>query len=1150
MPSDPNLSTALENSDNGTLSNILRFLGRPGYAFRSLLSGRLDDAAENLAQMLMDLPTGGFIDRRLSLANIVSDGGDITDDKERPEFTDLIHRWGFDSPGSRGFGANLALDLIGGTLTDPLTLLTGPTRSIFGRTIAGLPRAKQGALLADALRQTPTGTKALAEALPDVLSTIKRPAQPLGALAPGKRANVGWEGLAAEKVAGRRLGNTQEFDDAVRDLGQHEDVFQNPAQMAEAAPAYRAAIAAKDAAWAKQIDDLDEGLNRLRDTGHLGAGRGLKWAGVELPSAWVNTGRFATLPGLAREGLLASDKTKPIADLMDIKAQETWDWLVGSFVDKNLSSSAPGAMQYRAREINANQIANDRRVERVNQEIFAGLDNDGAKTFGTTLARYEDDYNKALHVAKASHELSEAAIEQGLVPGPRPPLPDPDEAMARFSAEVAQIPGMRPDSAKRYVDEMDRVRRESIKAGLWRDLTKEVPKGMTKAEWEKIATAPFYLPHQVSATFSTLLGDSFKNKALMDEVRNIFMDRRGYRAAKDFSAALDGVALKHGIRTEGLTDLQDFDIRTLFDKRLKAHNRTMARHELMGTARSLGMVTGDPLSEYLKQQLAPVGRESIDFMPARKAAEFVGGGKFRVEVTGNPRLAAMFQNVDKNTWLPRTTRTEPNGRVYGEIAWPGVHTMWKSFLTSASGPAYHFRNNASAIVAGGFDEDIGYAAGGRALKGMFYSSLRSPLVKRYTDMGLAPNEIADAVNLLHHDPTVRGAALAKLEETGTKVGKHSWTEFSSIIDGAVPQWQNVADLDRAIGSLDAFGHEINYGWNEVLQGKAGNRLLAGIRKVVQFGADLANASEQHYRVGAMIDLLRKGVDPVEATRRMQKVYVNYNVNSQAERFARDAIPFLRFTLGSTQWVKTIASKPRLAAWMGRVKGSAENSSEDQGPLPSRASESLAIPLPWADAKGNAMFLTSLGLPQEVAMKVLGVGTPQGFRQQILGGLSPVIRFPLEAATGKSMFFNEEFGSYRKAPSWLPDALTQEITLPDGTKRREISGVINEVLGSLPTSRIEGFVDSALSENKPAWQTLVNFATGARVLSVDQEKELARRLAAFLKAEADKGTVGSTLAWFSRLSKEDMPPEVTAALKAVQQQKADRRRRHRSLVSAE
>jgi hypothetical protein len=1167
----PVLSEALEDSENGLLSNVLRLLSRPGFAARSLLSGEIGDAAENVAQMFMDLPTGGFLDKRLSLANLFDDDGDITDKKERPEFTDLVQRFGGGSASSRSFGENLALDLVGGTLTDPLTLVSGPIRSVFGKTLANLPRRAQGALLADALRQTPDGTKALASASDEVLDMLKgrqhqvrghigpkfdenleplmqptRLAKRLASgepLSPRYRARLDRlvENLAAEKVLGSPLGDSPAFTQAVTNLREFEDVFKTPVKMQDAAPAYRSAIDAVEAARVQQIADLDEGLDTLRTAGLLGAGRGIRFAGYDLPNAWVNTGRFGTLPGLVREGLLTFDKTKPVVEAMDTAAEASWDYLRGAFIDRKAAGKAPEALKYLAREIDAKNVADDRRVDRVSQEILGGVDDVGLERFGKTLARYENDYNEALFNVSSTNVLADGT------PGPALKFPDPDEALARFTAEVAEIPGMRPDTVRRWVSEMEQVKRDNLKSGFWKNVVGKPPEGLTKEQWEKISNSPFYLPHQIAPTFSALLGESFKNKNLADEVRDIFQARRGYRTAEDFSRALDATAAKYGINVEGLSDLQDFNAASLFRKRLFAHNRTMARAKLMGEARRLGMVEGSPLAEYVKAQIQPVGRESIDFMPARKLSQFLGGGKFNVDVSTSPRLQEWIKSREtlKDPVIAMRLRKEPNGRTFAQIDWPGLNTFWKAPLTVASGPAYHFRNTSSAVAGGAFDPDIGIASGARAVKGMFYSALRSPLVKRFADMGLQPNEIADAVELLHHDPGVRAAAVQKLMATGKTVGKYSWDEVARILDGAIPAYQNVADIDRAIGRIDAFGRELNAGWDEVLSGKAGNRFVGAVRKIVQLGTDISNASEQHFRVSAMVDMLRKGVDPVEATRRMQRVMVNYNANSNAERFARDLIPFLRYTLGSTQWLSSIASNPRLVNWMGRVQGSAENTLGDQGPLPARASETLAIPLPWKDAQGNVMFLTSLGLPQEVAINALGLATPSGFRRQILGGITPAVRLPFEAAVGKSMYFNEEFGAYRKAPSWLPDALTTEIKLPDGTVRREIPGNINEILNALPISRIEGLVDSALNENKSAWTTLVNFATGARIMSIDQEKELKRRLADFLKTEADKGTVGQHIAWFGRLDKESMPPEVEAALKAIQP-----KRRSRALVSAE
>ena len=64
-----------QDSENTTFQNILRFVSRPGYAFRSALAGDFEGALRNIGQFLVDAPTGGFINRDwnlLSIANTIS----------------------------------------------------------------------------------------------------------------------------------------------------------------------------------------------------------------------------------------------------------------------------------------------------------------------------------------------------------------------------------------------------------------------------------------------------------------------------------------------------------------------------------------------------------------------------------------------------------------------------------------------------------------------------------------------------------------------------------------------------------------------------------------------------------------------------------------------------------------------------------------------------------------------------------------------------------------------------------------------------------------------------------------------------------------------------------------------------------------------
>ncbi len=132
------LQRILEDEENSTISNVLRFISRPGFAVRSLLKGDYRAALKNIGQIGLDLPTAGFINRDLNLASIATVflpedyeiPEELTRQEERPEFSDVLEAWGFQPAASRGFWERLAIDVGGGIITDPLTLLSGPGKGI------------------------------------------------------------------------------------------------------------------------------------------------------------------------------------------------------------------------------------------------------------------------------------------------------------------------------------------------------------------------------------------------------------------------------------------------------------------------------------------------------------------------------------------------------------------------------------------------------------------------------------------------------------------------------------------------------------------------------------------------------------------------------------------------------------------------------------------------------------------------------------------------------------------------------------------------------------------------------------------------------------------------------------------------------------
>jgi hypothetical protein len=196
---------------------------------------------------------------------------------------------------------------------------------------------------------------------------------------------------------------------------------------------------------------------------------------------------------------------------------------------------------------------------------------------------------------------------------------------------------------------------------------------------------------------------------------------------------------------------------------------------------------------------------------------------------------------------------------------------------------------------------------------------------------------------------------------------------------------------------------------------------------------------------------------------------------------------------------------------------------------------------------NAEFITGLGLPFETSIALLGPGT--FLRKNVLGGMLPPLRLGAEAVVGKSFYFGSDFGTFRHAPAWLPAAFTDEITLPDGTKRYEISGQANELLNALPTSRLEGLVSKWLDSNRSKVSTLLQTLTGVRTISVDMRQEMERRLVDYLKSKAKSGQVGETLVFFNRMDPESIPEDLKLVLGTLTDMKKERRKR-RALVSAD
>lgn len=666
---------------------------------------------------------------------------------------------------------------------------------------------------------------------------------------------------------------------------------------------------------------------------------------------------------------------------------------------------------------------------------------------------------------------------------------------------------------------------------------------------------PFQVSHQTTDLFYKLMEGGFVDKGF---AKHYFKGRKSV-TSQEFRTALVDIAKKAGIDVAEEA-VQETNALKLFINQGQAHASAMAVHELKNELVKLGMpkpsfnpvlnarAEAHPLNVYLKNQFKG--------MSERGASKILGGGRigFNSNQIKDKHVRDGFVNWAKS-FDPDSSYIRRGVDDAGNVTvdFRGLNFLYKPLMTVVA-PAFHIRNNIGAQIMGLTDPDLGIELkrGLRSLADQFEIGAKGfgqavgkgsatlgdaisngRVVNTLTKMGASSDDMAAWLKYTSTDITEHLAGKAALEAANPTFGKYNWKQVAKAVDAVagpsiMKGGRNMADLMADLPEhLDVFGRELTAN---------GPALSKAYKNVVKVGYDIADITERRFRGAAVMELMAKGVSPTKAIRRVNRAFVNYNINSETERLVRDLIPFAKFAMHSTVWAKNIAENPSLVTWMARARGGIEEGEF----LPESAEDSLALPLWWKDKDGNQAFLTSLGIPLETTLNMLGAPTSaQGFRRRVLAGINPVVRTPLEHATNRSFYFGDEFGTFRKPPASLPSFLTKEITLPDGTKRYEIPGEINEMIKSMPFSRLSNMVDKILHEKRPAWDKALNLLTGARTMTVNQERELKTRLQDYLKDKAQSGEVGETLVYFNRMEEAKMPEDlkiVMAGLKGIRDKK--------------
>ena len=790
-----------------------------------------------------------------------------------------------------------------------------------------------------------------------------------------------------------------------------------------------------------------------------------------------------SLPGMVR-GAVKKGAPEVVA-VVDNYMERAWHGVAGTFYDKFLKGvGVSSGTRESLRKFAVEHTSDDRTSFIDRNAVWKDWTKEESEALGSVYSIMTDrvkngdpNLSRAARVAQARVQLRNVGlrdVQAAHVPTPTRPHP---------------ITGKQfDDVVESFQGDMKRTQDQLVRMG----------------EWDTKVLDEFYFPNQ--ASFSRLKGDPFRRG-------------RKYASRDDFEHSLESLAEQMGYNPadlgfDGMNPgvLSEFDIRDLHLKRLLAHNRTVMRSKANRHFKAMGMRKGDALDRYLSTQFA--------HLPVREnwLMKVIGGGKFDIPVPkggmSDAKRKALHKaghEIVKDPAEMQRLRdgTRPGRRVDPDAIarlpevirykWKGVNWFVKAPLTTMpQNPGYHIRNHVSSTIMARLADgiEVGFS---EILQAIPYTNMIKGLDGLLPD----PNHVATFIKAAEGDD----AALAAL--SGVMVGN-----FKA---------EDVAHKLRAI--VGASPSDLMLSMDELLDMRNAKFRSSPYTAAVAAGEKIASHTEDTFRVSAYLSLIRKGVDPTEAHRRVQRTFVDYGRQSAIERGARDVMPFVRFSIGAAAWTEDLARKPRFLTPFARMQASGEREAGG-GQLPESLRGTLSIPM------GEGSYLSSLGMPQEAAFSLLGGITQggEGVRKNLLGSMHPAIRLPAEAATNRSFFFGDEFGTYRQAPAWAPGAATQTVPLPDGRSREEWSGNVNAVLGALPTSRVLGMIDTFLTGRKQWYEKLITMTTGARIRKVDAKRALAEAIRSELQDAVDAGQIGVAEHMWLRLGEGDAPPEVLDRLR--------------------
>lgn len=378
-------------------------------------------------------------------------------------------------------------------------------------------------------------------------------------------------------------------------------------------------------------------------------------------------------------------------------------------------------------------------------------------------------------------------------------------------------------------------------------------------------------------------------------------------------------------------------------------------------------------------------------------------------------------------------------------------------------------------------------------------SLRESLARR----GLVPNEASERLSeMLSREMFTDAAGYTWSFGEIRSLLKSTQVAFSPRVTGALDVRQTQKELIQAL-------------FPENFGGSIAKKALPISQEFLPFkvGREFGRMVEEQARITSFLVNLKKTGDPTLAATRAKQFLFDYDNLSNFERvFLRRLIPFYTFTRKNVALqVNSLMRTPGRAVTqvkafttLGDIIAGEKLSKEEQDNLPDWVKNGSALLL---SKRGSTVeLLQSLGTPLEQPFQAFDVG---GF----LGSISPLVRLPLETATGYSWFQQKPVQDITNAAAFksAPKVIKDYIGFTEVTGKKDNGEEFNwfvslrpermHVLLNLPpTSRVLSSLKQMQTADVSQQFRIAQQLVGIRPFTFDleqqanlRERELKRRL---------------------------------------------------------